>query len=233
MIAKKKTDIFENAITLLLFSVVFFEIIATMMSFEVVQFAFRPSVIVLILYLYWRTSTARNILFFVPFVFLLVTSVCILFKDQYIVMIGLISVAIHRIMLIYFIIKLNKIKDFIPILIALVPFISIFSYLLYLADEIPARSFYPLVIQNVLVSVFAAVVLSNYFMNKNSNTAWLSIFGLLSTSLYFIVFIEKCFLSSLPPTYFTPVGMILFASSYYAFYKLVRESERTNTYQTS
>ena len=233
MIAIKKTDIFENAITLLVFSLVFFEIIATMMSFELVQYAFRPSVIVLILYLYWRTSTNRNILFFVTFGFLLITSVCILFKNQYITIIGLISIAMHRIMLIYFIIKLNKIKDFIPVLIAMVPFISIFSYLLYLADEIPANSFYPLVIQNILVSIFAAIILSNYFMNKNSNTAWLYIFGLLSTSLYFIVFIEKCFLSSLPPTYFRPVGMLLFASSYYAFYKLVRESERTNTYKTN
>jgi len=169
----------------------------------------------------------------VTFGFLLITSVRILFKNQYITIIGLISIAMHRIMLIYFIIKLNKIKDFIPVLIAMVPFISIFSYLLYLADEIPANSFYPLVIQNILVSIFAAIILSNYFMNKNSNTAWLYIFGLLSTSLYFIVFIEKCFLSSLPPTYFRPVGMLLFASSYYAFYKLVRESERTNTYKTN
>jgi hypothetical protein len=229
-LAHKKTDILENATTLLLFSLVFLEIIAATMSFEVVQFAFRPSVVVLILYLYWRTSTKRNILFFVTFLFLFVTSICILFKDPYIVNIGLASILIHRIMLIYCIIKLNKIKDFKPVLIAMVPFISIFSYLLYLADEISTTSFYPLMIQNILVSLFAAVVLSNYVMNKNSNAAWLSIFGLLSIALYFIVFIEKCFLSNLPPTYFTPLGMILFASSYYAFYKLVRESEQKNIY---
>jgi uncharacterized membrane protein HdeD (DUF308 family) len=132
-------------------------------------------------------------------------------------------------MLIYFIIKLNKIKDFRPVLIAMVPFISIFSYLLYLADEISTASFYPLIIQNILVSVFAAVILSNYSMNK-SNSTWLPIFGLLSTALYFIVFIEKCFLSNLPPTYFRPLGMILFASSYYTFYKLVREFEQKNIY---
>jgi hypothetical protein len=159
---------------------------------------------------------------------ILITSICILFKDKYIIAIGLLSIAVHRIMLIYFLIKLNKIRDYTPVLIAIVPFISIFSYMLYVADEIPDLSYYPLVLQNILVSIFAGIVLSNYFMNQNNNTVWLSIFGLLSTSLYFIVFIEKCFLANLPPTYFRPLGMILFAATYYTFYRSVIDIEREN-----
>lgn len=119
-------------------------------------------------------------------------------------------------------------KDFVPILIAIIPFIFIFSYLLSISDEIPKGSYYPLVVQNILVSILAGVILSNYFMNESNNTPWLSIFGLLSTALYFTVFIEKCFLSNLPPTYFRPLGMILYVTSYYAFYKFVIDAEKLN-----
>ena len=225
MIVYKKPDIFKNGLTMLIFGLLILETIAVIISFDFVQFSFRPVVVVLILYLYWHTSKERKTLFFMTYITLLITSISILFKDQYIVTIGLGSIAMHRIMIIYFLIKLNKIRDYAPVLIAIVPFISLFSYLLSIADEIPDVSFYPLLLQNILVSIFAGIVLSNHFMNQNNKTVWLSIFGLLSTALYFIVFIEKCFLSNLPPTYFRPLGMILFAATYCAFYKSVIDIE--------
>ena len=228
MIANKKPVIFNNGLTLLIFAVGILEIIAMILSFDYVQFAFRPLVAVLILYLYWHTSHRRNIFFGLIFLSLIITSICILFTNEYVVALGLVSIVAHRIMLICFLLKLNKIKDYAPIFIAIVPFISIFSYLLYIADEISNVSYYVLIIQNILVSIFAGIILSNYFMNQDRSSAWLSIFGLLATSLYFIVFIEKCFMSDLPPTYFRPLSLILFASTYYSFYKSVIDIERAN-----
>ncbi|MGZ9736687.1 hypothetical protein [Flavobacterium sp. GNP002] len=128
---------------------------------------------------------------------------------------------------------MNKIKDFIPILIAIIPFVFIFSYLLSISDEIPKGSYYPLVVQNVLVSILAGVILSNYIMNDSNNSPWLAIFGLLSTALYFTVFIEKCLLSKLPPTYFRPLGMILYVTSYYSFYRFVIDLEVINAKKKS
>ncbi|TDE07111.1 hypothetical protein [Flavobacterium sandaracinum] len=218
----------ESGISLLLLSFVILEVSAELFSFKVILFAFRPFVIILIMYLYWITSIERSLLFFITLFFLLLTSIFILSESLIFLMLGLASIAIHRFLLILYSIKLNNIKDFVPILIAVIPFIFIFSYLLSISDEISEISYYPLVVQNILVSILAGVILSNYFMNENNNKPWLSIFGLLSTGLYFIVFIEKCFLSNLPPTYFRPLGMILFATSYYAFYKFVIDTERLN-----
>jgi predicted neutral ceramidase superfamily lipid hydrolase len=180
------------------------------------------------MYLYWITSKERNVFFFISIFFLLLTSIFIISESLPFLIVGLAGIVIHRILLILYIIKLNKVKDFVPILIAVIPFIFIFSYLLSISDEIPKESYYPLVIQNILVSILGGVVLSNYFMNETKNTPWLSIFGVLSIALYFIVFIEKCFLPNLPPTYFRPLGMILYVTSYYAFYKFVIDTERLN-----
>lgn len=217
-----------NAIVGLIFSFTIIEVLAELFSFKVILFAFRPLIALLLMYLYWITSKERNVFFFISIFFLLLTSILILSKSLLFLKLGLVGIVIHRISLKIYIIKLNKVKDFVPILIAVIPFIFIFSYLLSISDEIPKESYNPLVIQNILVSILGGVVLSNYFMNETKNTPWLSIFGVLSIALYFIVFIEKCFLPNLPPTYFRPLGMILYVTSYYAFYKFVIDTERLN-----
>ncbi|MES2851805.1 MAG: hypothetical protein V4698_02760 [Bacteroidota bacterium] len=233
LLTKKYNFLQENAILGLLFSFSIIEVLAELFSFKVILFAFRPLVAILLIYLYWVTSKERNVLFYMTVFFLLLTSIFILFESILFLILGLIGIFTHRILLIFYIIKLNKIKDFVPILIAIIPFVFIFSYLLSISDEIPKGSYYPLVAQNILVSILAGVILSNYFMNDSNNSPWLAIFGLLSTALYFTVFIEKCFLSNLPPTYFRPLAMILYVTSYYSFYRFVIDAEVINAKKES
>ena len=159
----------------------------------------------------------------------MLTSIFIISESKYFLTLGVVGIVVHRVLLIVYILKLNKVKDFRPILIAIIPFIFIFSYLLSISDEIPEGSYYPLLVQNILVSIIGGVILSNYFMNETTNTPWLSIFGVLSTGLYFTVFIEKLFLNNFPSTYFRPLGMVLYVTSYYAFYKFVIDTERMNS----
>lgn len=233
LLTKKYNFLQENAILGLLFSFSIIEVLAELFSFKVILFAFRPLVAILLIYLYWVTSKERSVLFYMTVFFLLLTSIFILFESILFLILGLIGIFTHRILLIFYIIKLNKIKDFVPILIAIIPFVFIFSYLLSISDEIPKGSYYPLVAQNILVSILAGVILSNYFMNDSNNSPWLAIFGLLSTALYFTVFIEKCFLSNLPPTYFRPLAMILYVTSYYSFYRFVIDAETINAKKES
>jgi hypothetical protein len=216
----------ENTLVCFLFSFAIVEVLAELFSFKMILFAFRPIVAALLIYLYWITSKERNVFFFITTFFLLLTSIFIISESKIFLTLGVAGIVIHRLLLIIYIVKLNKVKDFIPILIAIIPFIFIFSYLLSISDGIPEEFYYPLLVQNILVSVIGGVILSNYFMNENANTPWLSIFGVLFIAFYFTVFIEKCFLYNLPLTYFKPLGMILYVTSYYAFYKFVIDTER-------
>lgn len=229
LLTKKYNLLQENTMVWLFFSFAAVQVLAEVFSFKTILFVFKPVVAMMLMHLYWVNSKERNLLFFTTLFFLLLTSIFILSESVFFLILGLSGIIIHRILLIFYSIKLNKIKDFVPILIAVIPFIFIFSYLLSISDEIPKGSYYPLVVQNILVSILAGIILSNYYMNENSYSPWLTIFGLLSIALYFTVFIEKCFLSNLPPTYFRPLGMILYATSYYAFYKFVIDTERFNT----
>ncbi|TDD77387.1 hypothetical protein [Flavobacterium caseinilyticum] len=229
LLTKKYNFSQGNAIVGLLFSFAIIEVVAELFSFKVILFAFRPLIALMILYLYWITSKERSVLFFITIFFLLLTSIFIILETELFLKLGLVGIVIHRLLLIIYIIKLNKVKDYIPILIAIIPFVFIFSYLLSISDGIPEGSYYPLLVQNILVSILGGVILSNYFMTETTNTPWLSIFGVLFIALYFTVFIEKLFLNNLPPTYFRPLGMVLYVTSYYAFYKFVIDTEKLNT----
>ncbi len=229
LLIKKYNFLQENTVVGLLFSFAIIEVLAELFSFKVILFAFRPLIALLILYLYWITSKERSILFCITTFFLLLTSIFIVLESKLLLRLGVAGIIVHRILLIFYIIKLNKVKDFIPVLIAVIPFIFIFSYLLSISEGIPEGSYYPLLVQNILVSIIGGVILSNYFMNETTNTPWLSIFGVLFVGLYFTVFIEKLFLNNLPPTYFRPLGMVLYVMSYYAFYKFVIDTERLNS----
>ena len=224
-----KENNLEKLISVLFFTVVTVEVTAELFSYEPVLFVFKPLISVVLMLLYWKTSQQRNPLFFVIILFSLITNVFFIYHTEPMLFLGLIAFFIHRLLMIYYIIKLVKLKDYIPLAIAMIPFMFIFFYLLSITNELTMRSYGILIIQNILISILAGIALSDYIMNDGKKeTTWLFIFGLLSVTQYFIVFIDKYYLSDFSPIIFRPLAMILNASVYYAFYKFCMESEKLN-----
>jgi hypothetical protein len=224
-----KENSLENLFVTLYFTVATVEVIAELFSYKPFLFVFKPLISIVLMVLYWNTSIRRNPLFFWIILFSLITNVFFIYDTETMLFLGLIAFFIHRLLMIYFIIKLIKLKDCIPLLIAMIPFIFFFFYLLSITSELTSRSYGILIMQNILISIIAGIALSDYVMNNGKkDTTWLFIFGLLSVTQYFIVFIEKYYLSDLSPISFRPIAMILNAAVYYAFYKFVMSIERLN-----
>jgi hypothetical protein len=224
-----KENNLEKLISVLFFTVVAVEVTAELFSYEPVLFVFKPLISIVLMLLYWYTSHQRKPLFFVIILFSLITNFFFIFDTEALLFLGLIVFFIHRLLMIYYIIKLVKLKDYIPLAIAMIPFMFIFFYLLSITNELTMRSYVILIIQNILISILAGIALSDYVMNNGKKeTTWLFIFGLLSVTQYFIVFIDKYYLSDLSPIIFRPLAMILNASVYYAFYKFVMAIEKLN-----
>jgi hypothetical protein len=220
----------EKIFIVLYFAVAAVEISAELFSYKPIIFVFKPLISLLLMLLYWNSSTQRNILFLLVIFFSLITNVFFIPNTEKMLFIGLLAFSIHRILAIYYLIKLTKIKDSIPLLIATIPFLFFFFYLLSVSDEIEESRYFVLVVQNILVSILGGITISDYMMNYNRKKPWLLIFGILSVTLYFIVFIEKYYLSDLSPVIFRPLAMILNTAVYYTFYKFVIETERSNDY---
>ncbi len=224
----KKSNL-EKLILVLFFTVVTIEVAAELFSCTSMVFVFKPLISIVLMMLYWNTSSQRTPLFFFTILFSLITNVFFIYATETMLFLGLIAFFIHRLLMIYYIIKLIKLKDCIPLFIAMIPFLVFFFYLLSMTSALTTRSYGILIIQNILISIIAGIVLSDYIMNNDKKeTAWFFIFGLLSVTQYFIVFIEKYYLSGLSPSIFRPLAMILNTGVYFAFYKFVLVIERSN-----
>lgn len=211
------------------FAVAAVEVTAELFSYKPFLFIFKPLISVVLMLLYWNTSHQRNPLFFLIILFSMITNVFFIYDTEAMLFLGLIVFFIHRLLMIYYIIKLVKLKDYIPLAIAMIPFLFIFFYLLSITNGLTLRSYGILIIQNILISILAGIALSDFVMNDGKKeTSWLFIFGLLSVTQYFIVFIDKYYLSNLSPIIFRPLAMILNASVYYAFYKFCMVFEKLN-----
>ncbi|HOD09677.1 MAG TPA: hypothetical protein PKH91_02950, partial [Flavobacterium sp.] len=130
--------------------------------------------------------------------------------------------------IIYLIFKLNKIKDIVPIIIATAPFLIVFFYLFFETPYIPDDSFVLLILQNLLISLFAGISLSSYVMNDNKQNSILLISALLFVMLQFVIFIEKYYLKNEYQEVLRPLAMTLNALAFFSFYKYVIEAEKLN-----
>ena len=219
----------KKAVLVFYFAVAMIEITAELFLYKPFLFFFKPLISVVLMVLYWKTSKQRNPLFFFVILFSLITNMFFIYDTETMLFVGLIAFFIHRLLIIYYIVKLIGLKDYIPLFIAMIPFLFFFFYLLSITSELTTRSYGILIVQNILISVIAGITLSDFIMNNSKkNTTWLFIFGLLSITQYFIVFIEKYYLSDLSPIIFRPIAMLLNASVYFAFYKFVLAMERSN-----
>lgn len=216
-------------ITVFFFVVATVEVIAELFAYKPFLFVFKPLISVVLMLLYWNSSNQRNVLFFLTIFFSLLTNIFFIPNTDKMLFLGIINLLIHRFLIIYYIAKLTKLKDYIPLLIATIPFLFVFFYLMTISSQIPKNSFYILILQNVLVSIIGGISLSDYIMNDNKKYTLLLIFGLLTVMLYFIVFIEKYYLGNLSPVIFRPIAMILNAAVYYVFYRFVIETEFQNS----
>ncbi len=175
--------------------------------------------------MYWMTSPKRDLLFFLTMFFSVLTNMFFVSKGKEFLFYALIVFTLHRIFLLYFVFLLLKIRDFIPIMIGFLPFFFLFSYIFKFGDEVPQHMYAIIVVQNVLISLFGGIALSNYIMNDNSKNSWLYLSGLLFVLLQLVVFIEKYYLYI---AIFRPIAMFLNICAFYCFYRFVLSMENSN-----
>jgi len=217
-----------KSVTVLYFTIAIVEIISEYFLYKPIIFVLKPLIPLCLLILYWINSTKINIVFIVVLLLSLITNLLFIPNNPTYLFYGIIVFTIHRISILYLIFNFQKIKDYIPLLIATAPFLLIFSYLFMETTDIPDESFYLLIFQNILISIFAGVSLASYVMYDNKQSSILLISALLFVILQFVVFIEKYFLINEYQQLFRPLAMSLNAVAFYTFYKYVIEHEKLN-----
>jgi len=217
-----------KVLTISYFSIAFLEVISEYIIATPVIFVLKPLITLVLIVTYCIHSKIRNKIFITALLLSLLTNLLFIPNTPNYLFYALIVFTIHRILAIYVIFSLQKPKDLIPIIIATAPFLLIFFYLFMETTEIPENSFLLLIVQNMLISIFAGVSLSSYVMNDNKQNSILLISALLFVMLQFAVFIEKYFLTNEFQELFRPLAMTLNTLAFFSFYKYVITAEKSN-----
>ena len=224
---QKKENIIKS-LTVGYFVIAFFEVIAEYMVNRPIICALKPVIPLVLIVIYYIESDKRNMLFIMAILLSLITNILFIPNTPSYLFYGVLVFTIHRVIVIYLIFHFQKVNDFIPLIIATAPFLLIFFYLFLETVEIPHNSIYIIIFQNLLISLFAGIALSSYFMNDNKQNSILLISALLFVMLQFVVFVEKYFLVNEFEEMFRPLAMTLNALAFFSFYKYVITAEKLN-----
>jgi len=221
-----------TVLAVLYFIVAIAEVVCELYAYTPLIYILKPMMPLVLMLLYYACSIMRRPLFFVIMCLSLITNILFIPDSETYLFYGLLVFLAHRILLLYFIIRILKISDFIPVIIATVPFLLVFFYLFMITNGIPENSFVVLIIQNVLISIICGIAVSHYVMQDSRRNSWLLQCGILFGLLHFIVFVEKFYLTGFSPVIFRPMAMGLNAFAFYAFYEFVMSTEKLNRNDT-
>lgn len=223
-----KSNNLVKLISVLYFVIAFIEIASEFYAYELLVCYLKPLLPIILLVMYWLHSNKRQWIFFASLFFSFLTNIFFIPNSQEMLFYGIIAFTFHRILALVLVLKLTRIKDYIPFAIATIPFLLIFFYLFIETNDIPENSFVILILQNLLISAYSGIALSSYVMNDNKQNSILLISALLFVMLQFIVFIEKYYLTNEYITMFRPLAMSLNVFAFYTFYRYVIDVELSN-----
>lgn len=215
-------------LTLCFFAVALFEVISEYLQDAVLIYSLKPFISLFLIIIYCIESEKKNLFFVLALLLSLMTNILFIPNTPDYLHYALLVFTIHRILVVNLVFRLQKIRDYVPVIIATVPFLLIFFYLFMETAEIPERSFYLLILQSILISLFAGISLSSYVMNDNKQNSVLLIAVLLFVMLQFIVFIEKYLLVNEYTSILRPMAMTFNILAFYSLYKYVIIAEKSN-----
>jgi hypothetical protein len=223
------SDINKNSIikslAYLYFANAIVEILSEAFSLKPIILVTKPLIPLILMVLYYFTSTSKCKLFYIVMFFSLLTNLLFVPDTDQALFYGVIAFTIHRIFLLVLIFNIIKIKDFVPFILATLPLGFIFFYL-FTASEVPDNSYYLIFFHNLIAAVLGGIAISSYVMNDSKENSLLMISVLLFLGLQLVIYIEKYYFAESHSTMLRPLAMTLNVLAFYIFYKFVITSQK-------
>ena len=212
-------------ITIIYFANALIEVISEYYSNNAIIFLAKPLIPFLLIVLYWFSSERKNSLYIIIMLFSLITNVLFIPKTPLCLFYGVVAFTIHRILLIYYVYILSKIKNVKMFVAVIIPLLAIFFYLFFASTDVPENSYVLLILLNILGAILGGIGISNYILNDNKQNALLMISVLMFLGLQMVVYVERYYLASVMLECIRPLAMLLNVLAFFAFYKYVIAAE--------
>ncbi len=115
-----------NILIVLFFVVTLAEVIAEFFLCTNFIYLLKPLLIPILITVYWKSSGIKNNHFILALLFALMANIFFISKDFTSIIIGSVFFMIYRLLVIYLVMKIFKIKDYLPVFLGSIPFVCIF-----------------------------------------------------------------------------------------------------------
>lgn len=220
---KKETSVEINILILLFFVTTFAEVIAEFFSNSLFIYLLKSLLSPILILIYWKSSKIRNMYFIVALLFVMMSNLFFVSKDFISLLIGSIFFLFYRILIIYLVIKIVRIKNYLPVLLGSIPFGIIFLYVTSLTIDELGSELYIYIIQVIFMSFLGGFSLANYVIDNSKMNYWLFISCILFAVTHFILILKTYYL---PIDIFQPIVMLIYGFAQFSMYKFIILSEK-------
>lgn len=214
----------SKIVTIIYFVVAVILVFSELFKLHELLLVFKPLLIPSLAVLYYLTSAKKNLWYMSSLVFALASNIFLLSSTQEYIVAGILTYMIYRIISIFIIVRASEKLNWLPLVLATIPFLLIFFLISSLIEDLTLSKLYLSIINGLTISLMGGIALANYVMNDNKQNLWLLISTLFFVALTFLFIFQKYFIANFV---FPPLSAILFSTAHYCFYKFMIESEKT------
>ncbi|MGH2666667.1 lysoplasmalogenase family protein [Flavobacterium sp.] len=219
--ADKKIDDFK-ILLVLFFTIGLAEIIAELFVNKTFIYILKPLLIPTLTAVYWKKSKQRNYYFIVAMFFAFLANIFFVAEDFNSIMAGAFFYLLYRIIVIYLVLKIVGLRNYLPIFLGSIPFLTVFSYIGCLTIDELGSALFIYIIQVLIMSFLGGFSVANYMIDDNRTNFWLFLSSLLFSIIQIILILKIYYISVF---IFQPMAMILYIFAQYALYKFMILSE--------
>lgn len=221
MIPKK--DILK-IVTLSFFGLAAIEIIGEFLYSDFIISLSKPLLLPLILFIYWYNSEKPSIVYIVALLLNWSANVLFLSVVSDVIFVATILFMLSRFFIFLTIFEKLRNLNFVPILIGSIPFLFLFTYLIYLIyEEVFGYTVIVNLLQSLFISVIGGFALGNFIMKSDEASKYLLIASLCFALNIFALGVKYYYLDL---GFLKPVAMIFFIAGHFVFLRFMIISER-------
>lgn len=212
-------------LSILYFTIILLYSIDVFIGYQPLKFALGFSRIPVLMLLYFYSSKERNFIYFLALVFYQIASILLMKEDESNLFYGVLASVVFRFLLVVLVYKAIEEKKWFMIIIASLPFLCAYVYLVDLVKDALSNDFYPWLLNGCLTAFLGGLAVANYYLKDDKKSYWLLISCLLFVIQIGMFFINKFYLKQ---QLFLQLSILFYGISHYTFYKfmIMKEEER-------
>ena len=152
------------------------DIVGIIFKLPTIIFVFKPLIILSLIVLYVLSVTKRNAWYILALFFSFLGDVFLLFTGELFFIAGLVSFLITHLLFIKIVISQVKKYSWLKVLFSIIPFLLVFSFLIYNLKEGLHEMLLPVIIYGLTISIFGAISFID-FLNTRSKKSLLMFSG--------------------------------------------------------